>query len=74
MYSELLLNSLRRKKTNFRPITPLEAFNVSSSIIALAEAWATNAYHDFSLDWSFGDHALKFTNEPIPEIPTRNLQ
>jgi non-canonical (house-cleaning) NTP pyrophosphatase len=61
-------------KTNFQPLTPPQPFNVSSRIIALAEARATNAYQDFSLDWSFGDHALQFTNEPIPEIPTRNLQ
>jgi len=34
----------------------------------------TNAYQDFSLDRSFGDHALQFTNEPIPVISIRNLQ
>jgi len=40
---------------------------------SLPRLWGPITYQDFSLDRSFGDHVLRFTNEPVPVMLTSKL-
>jgi len=59
-------------KTNFQFIASVGISMLLPELSPWTEAHTIIAYHDFSPDWSFGDHANQFTNELVPVVSTCN--